>query len=163
MKKRSESLKLDQEYIRDLIENETKDINETGREISRQLNFSATVLISFSALFFANNNIVSSLSILQKRLIFLSWILLVLSIASGIAQFYCEYLFLSKSARVKQEGLDKFAEDKIKTEEERTALYEGFKISIPLLSNYACTIIQVIFISIGTFTLLTAFTIQIFK
>ncbi len=156
-------LNKDHNYIATLLEEDTKDLNETSRELSRQLNLTATVLISFSAIFFASDSIAKSLIPLQKVLIFSSWIALIISIALGIGQFYTDLQFFIRGVTLKQAALDEIADSKIKTEQDRDSLYEEFKYSILLFSRHICTLSQMIFLFGGASALLVSLGIQILK
>ena len=153
----------DKKKISLMLEEETKDLNETERELARQLSITATVLISFSAIFFASNGIANKLTILQRQLIIISWIALIFSIAFGIWQIINDLHFFSNGVKVKQTALEDIANNLIKNERDRDNLYERFKKEIPLFSKNIHRYCQIILLSAGTLSLLLAFSIQIFK
>ena len=102
--------------------------NETFRGLNIQLIFFAAVILSFSLLIFLNKDITGQLTIFNKCLLILTWILLGLSVFFGILQFYVTYNFFKDHSKIQAFLVNKLGNDvEIKKIKESLNIYSEDK------------------------------------
>jgi len=81
---------------KEALQSSQQEGNETFRGLNIQLIFIAAAILSFSLLIFLNEDITNQLNNFEKYLLILTWVLLGLSVLSGIIQFFITYNFFKE-------------------------------------------------------------------
>ena len=101
IKTMSNYLNEQQRKFEDYSEKYRKETNIIFRELNRQLILFATAVLSISLFIFGDNFFFEKISNLDKHLLAIIWILLGVSILSGIIQFFIDYFFFKKWTKAK--------------------------------------------------------------
>ncbi len=129
----------------------SKETNLVFHELSRQMILVATVFLSISAFIFNVDDLATILESCDKYVLIVGWIFFTVSIIAGISQFFIDYFYFRKMAKINLDIRDDIWNEDINENNIEEKISQKQK-EVKRESSTICIYVQIMLLLFGIFS-----------